>query len=207
MVLPFFNPQLCIRLWRLVMLHLLFHAPLFAGALNSQILTNQLREHGYAIASEWLSSASCRRILDDVLELEASGVFQECSLGRDSVIDHRVRRSRMLDLYNWDLSGSRYIHSNAAGSADTRSELCGLVNGLRETLNSAGFLLELAPFETETHYLSYPNGGHYRRHRDVAVTLPSGGWSLRGRGAQDGGSFSASEVRRSVSFLIYLNAE
>jgi len=180
-----------------------------SGVLDSRVGA-MLQTEGFAVARAWLPAHLCRRVLSDIMELESLGLLSECGLGREGTVDTGVRRSRMLDLYNWDLCGTRQVHSNAMGCPNTRDELCQSISMLREQLNaqgSAGYVGELAAFETETHYLSYPPGGLYRRHRDVAVHHTNLGWSRMGREVKDGGSFGGVEVRRAISFLIYLNSD
>ena len=180
-----------------------------ATALDARAI-DALCTRGFAKIPHWMPEHRTAEVLMDVLELDRTGLLAECSLGREGKIDTRVRRSRMLDLYHWDLSGSRTVHSNACGSPDTRFELCKSISSLQDQLSTAfasrsTHIEKLAPFHTETHYLSYPDGGHYRRHLDVAVQNDSRGWSRMGRAVSDGGSFSGSEARRTISFLLYLN--
>ena len=155
------------------MITLLIHS-LEAVYLDASMIVS-LRSRGYAIVDNFLSGDTCGRVLADVLALERANLFHECGLGRENVVDPRIRRSRMLDLYN---SEGR-VHSNAFGCADTRFELCQAVAGLRDALSTAG-AVDLAPFETETHYLSYPVGGRYTRHRDVATRREDRGWQRLG---------------------------
>ena len=78
------------------------------------------------------------------------------------------------------------------------------VDSLRLEIDSAQLgISRLTPFQTELAYLYYPVGGHYLRHRDVPAV--NGGWYPLGRRAEDGGSFSGAALKRTVSFLLYLN--
>jgi len=172
-----------------------------SGSLPARALSD-LSLHGYAVIPNWLSRVDTSAVAADALAVDAAGLSREAGVGsnrhQDQRLDEEIRRSRMCPLVP--------PISNAVGHVDTRSDLIGKLNAVRDQLNSASVQLELpplAPFQTELSYLFYPPGGFYLRHVDVPSS--SDGWVPMGRRAEDGGSFSGAALRREVSLLLYLN--
>lgn len=156
-----------------------------------------LAERGWCMIPEWLDPPSVAAILSDAEALDAicareAGVGSR--EGRD--VDTQVRNSRLCALYP--------PPPPSAGCIDTRMALYGAADSLRAELQTAvsPSLPELHHFQTELSYLSYPEGGFYKRHLDVPRT--NGGWYLRSRRPEHGGSGTG--VRRAVSFILYLDS-
>jgi len=161
-----------------------------------------LRERRYVVVPNWLTSADTAALQRDAVAVDLHSGFDSPvgSPTADTVRhDPRVRNSRQCNLYP--------PPSNAAGRVNVRSGLINAVTKLREELQEVSTELQLPhlePFSTELSYLSYPIGGHYKRHLDQPYS--ESGWVRRGRRAADGGSFVGRHTRRVVSVIVYLNS-
>lgn len=166
------------------------------------LTAEQLRSlgtRGFCEATNWLPAAQVASLRADVMALDRAGLAEEARVGSAATERHDVRRTRVCHIIP--------PPPPCAGSVDVRLALCAAFEGLRVELDGARELSHLAtlePFQTELLYLLYPPTGFYVRHRDVPSA--HGGWRMVGREVADGTALARSQVRRSISVLLYLNS-
>jgi len=160
-----------------------------------------LEGKGYFVLPDFLTAAEARALAQDALACESAGLGRVARVGSVALGTHatkeNVRRSTLVPLYP--------PPPTSVGCVETRMHLYDRARALCDILNKAALSFAPAPlerFQIELAYLAYPPGGYYRRHIDVPASR--GGWLPRGRSQEDGGSFQQTELRRVVSFLIYL---
>ena len=163
---------------------------------------SHLDEHGWCAVPNWLPADAVAAIRRDAAMCDEAGLARSAGVGSrrhgEQAIrqDATVRISRMLPLYP--------PPSSRAGDVDTRIAFGEGIRSLGANLEATlPGLPPLSPFRTELAYLFYPEGGLYKRHKDVPSV--GEGWTRLGRAPEDGGSFSGSALRREVSMLLYLD--
>jgi SM-20-related protein len=168
----------------------------------SHAALSTLSSRGFVVVPGWLPPALTHALLADALALERDGLARSAGVGSPDGADGMrqdtaVRRSALCPLYP--------PPRPSAGDVDTRMLLYEATRMLCEELNDSPLLdtEALSSFHTELSYLYYPEGGYYKRHRDVPAD--DDGWYRLGRRPEDGGSFSQAAVRREISVLLYLN--
>ena len=115
---------------------------------------------GYAVVEDFISPTQVKLLKRDVAHLAEHGQFNVAGVGDSSTnrVATDVRRCEQSFLFP-------KIKYEASGTPDSRKMLYPLLDDLREKLASnTGEALE--PLLTEGAYMSYPNGGFYRRHID-----------------------------------------
>lgn len=134
---------------------------------------------GYAVVEDFISPTQVKLLKRDVAHLAEHGQFNVAGVGDSSTnrVATDVRRCEQSFLFP-------KIKYEASGTPDSRKMLYPLLDDLREKLASnTGEALE--PLLTEGAYMSYPNGGFYRRHIDSYANTP--------------------QALRKYSYLIYCN--
>ncbi|MGF1643449.1 MAG: 2OG-Fe(II) oxygenase [Thiotrichales bacterium] len=111
-------------------------------------LADAIARDGYAVRTTVLSETLTLALLADALALETDA-FTVAGVGRDRLLDHRIR----LDRIHW------LNHDRPAPTA-----YLAWAEGLRLALNQRLFL---GLFDYESHYACYPVGAYYARHRDA----------------------------------------
>ena len=134
---------------------------------------------GFAVCEGFMGPDQVEAIRRDVHQLHQEGRFKVAGVGADSSnrVDSTVRRCEQCFLY------PRVKHGGG-GDQSGRSILYSLLDGIRGSLEK-GTGVALDSLLTEGLYVSYPNGGFYRRHIDSYPGTPQ-------------------EIRE-FSFLLYAN--
>jgi SM-20-related protein len=136
---------------------------------------------GYAVVENFLSPAEVKLLKQDVQQLAESGRFNVAGVGDSSTnrVATDVRKAEQSFLFP-------KIKYEANGYPESRKMLYPLLDSLRDSLAS-GTGVALEPLLTEGAYMSYPNGGYYRRHIDSYANTP--------------------QALRKYSYLIYCNED
>jgi len=136
---------------------------------------------GYAVLENFLAPDHVALLHSDVAHLSSSGRFKAAGVGDASTnrVAKDVRVCESCFLYP-------RLKYEADGDGAAREMLYPLLDGLRTDLQ-AGTGVELSGLLTEGAYMSYPNGGFYKRHIDSYPNTPQ-------------------EIRR-FSYLLYCNED
>jgi len=140
-----------------------------------------LRDTGFAVVPNFLTTADVELLRKDVTHLSGSGQFRAAGVGDAGTnrIADEVRRCEQCFLY----PRGKY---ESQGLGEARQMVYSVLDSVRNDLQ-AGTSVELEPLLTEGAYMSYPNGGFYRRHIDSYPGTPQ-------------------EIRK-FSYLLYCNPE